>query len=205
MSWLFAKLYDSVIRPSETACLGAWRRELLAPLAGKVLELGAGTGGNVEHYPPAVDWLVLTEPDSEMRALLAERIRDRKHVELLSDPAERLSLPNGSVDAVVSTLVLCSVADPTVALREARRVLAPRGRLVFLEHVAANEGSSRLAWQKRVEPIWKRLAGNCHLTRDTAGAIRAAGFDIEWMRSESVRKALPFVRPSIRGTAVRCD
>lgn len=205
MSRIFSKLYDWFMRPTEQACLAGWRDEVLAPLTGTVLELGAGTGRNLGHYPSSVERLLLAEPDRHMRALLAERVGTRKNVRILRDSAEQLSVPDGSVDAVVSTLVLCSVEDPARALGEVRRVLAPGGRLAFIEHVAAKEGSSRLVWQTRLEPLWKRVAGNCHLTRDTAEAIRRGGFEIEWMRAESVRKAMPIVRPSIRGIAVRVD
>jgi ubiquinone/menaquinone biosynthesis C-methylase UbiE len=205
MSWLFAKLYDRIMQPSELACLGAWREELLGSLFGTVLELGAGTGRNLDHYPPSVERLILAEPDREMRAILSERARaeNRGRVDVIEDAAERLSLADGSIDAVVSTLVLCSVADPLRALGEVRRVLVPGGRFAFIEHVRAVDGSRRLVWQKRVEPVWKRVAGNCHLTRDTAETIRTAGFTIEWLRRESVRKAMPLARPSIRGIARR--
>jgi ubiquinone/menaquinone biosynthesis C-methylase UbiE len=106
---------------------------------------------------------------------------------------------------VVSSLVLCSVQDPQAALAQIRRVLKPGGRLVFLEHVAADGKPNRLKWQRRIEPVWKHLMGNCHLTRRTEAAIEAAGFRIERIQRESMRKALPVCRPSIRGIARRAD
>jgi ubiquinone/menaquinone biosynthesis C-methylase UbiE len=96
--------------------------------------------------------------------------------------------------------VLCSVKDPAASLAEIRRVLRPGGRYVFLEHVASDD-PTRLRWQKRIEPAWRVLADNCHVTRRTEESIRAAGFAIERITRESVRKALPIVRPSIRGVA----
>jgi hypothetical protein len=83
-----------------------------------------------------------------------------------------------------------------------RRVLRPEGRFVFIEHVAATDRPERLKWQHRLEPIWKRLVGNCHLTRDTESAIKAAGFTMENIKHASMRGAPPFVRPSIRGYAI---
>ncbi len=105
-----------------------------------------------------------------------------------------------SFDVVVSTLVLCSVEDPAVVLRALAAVLRPGGRLAFLEHVASDD-PKRLAWQRRLEPIWKHVAGNCHLCRRTEASIEEAGLRIESIRRESARKALPIVRPTIRGVA----
>jgi ubiquinone/menaquinone biosynthesis C-methylase UbiE len=195
-----AAIYDRWMRGTEEACLGAWRAELLTRLAGDVLEVGAGTGANVRLYPPSVRRLVLAEPDPHMRARLAEKARERAGARVSDATAEALPFPDGSFDAVVATLVLCSVRDPGTALSEMRRVLRDGGRIVFLEHVASDE-PARYAWQRRIEPLWKRVAGNCHLTRRTAEALEAAGFEMESIVHESVRKSLPFVRPSIRGYA----
>ncbi len=204
-----AAIYDSFMRKSELACLRDWRRALLVGLSGDVLEVGAGTGANLALYPEAVRSLTVSEPDAAMRerlsaALAAERVRSpSRAVTVLDAPAERLPLADASMDAVVCTLVLCSVRDPREALGELRRVLRPGGRLHYLEHVAAHDDPERLRWQRRVEPVWRVVAGNCHVTRDTGALIRDAGFDVEDERRESVRKALPWVRPSVRGVAVK--
>jgi ubiquinone/menaquinone biosynthesis C-methylase UbiE len=116
---------------------------------------------------------------------------------------EGLPLPKARFDAVVATLVLCSVPRLDRALADIYRVLKSGGRFVFLEHVAAENRPRRLKWQHRVEPVWKRISGNCHLTRRTEAAIRAAGFTILKIRRESMRKAWPLVRPTIRGIAVK--
>lgn len=204
MSRFQALIYDRFMRQSEEACLRAWRAELLSPLTGDVLEIGAGTGVNLEHYGTNVTRLVMTEPDRHMRRRLVDRVEvGGGGVEVLGAPAHTLPFPDGSFDALVSTLVLCSVADPAAVLAEIRRVLRPGGRLVFIEHVAAEEGSSRQRWQRRLEPVWKLLADGCHVTRRTDLAIARAGLDIETLERESVRKALPIVRPSIRGVARR--
>jgi ubiquinone/menaquinone biosynthesis C-methylase UbiE len=198
-----AAIYDRFMRRTE-AHLVPWRAALLSGLSGRVLELGAGTGVNLPFYPRALERLVLAEPDRHMRARLAARVgRERPGAEVVDASAEALPFDDGAFDAVVSTLVLCSVRDVERALGEARRVLRPGGALVFLEHVAADERPARLRWQRRLEPIWKRVAGNCHLTRRTAEAIAAAGFVLEACERESLREALPFTRPSVRGVARR--
>ncbi|HEX6691633.1 MAG TPA: class I SAM-dependent methyltransferase [Burkholderiales bacterium] len=198
MSWLMAAVYDRFMKVSEQACLGKWRAELLGDLSGEVLEVGAGTGSTLGLYPKAVTRLVLAEPDPHMRRKLLEK---RGTIEVSDAAAERLPFEDASFDAVVCSLVLCSVPDQRAALAEIARVLRPGGRLVFLEHVAADGKPDRLKWQGRIEPVWKHLMGNCHLTRRTEAAIAAAGLQIERIQRESIRKALPIVRPSIRGYA----
>ncbi|GMV13241.1 MAG: methyltransferase domain-containing protein [Myxococcales bacterium] len=204
MSWLLAKIYDPFMRKTEESCLAEWRRSLLSPLSGEVLEIGAGTGVNLAHYGPDVQRLVVAEPDPHMRRSLSRRVAaSSRAVELLDAGADALPADAAAFDYVVSTLVLCSVPDLEAALGEIHRVLRPGGRLVFIEHVAAEDRPERLAWQERLEPLWVRIASGCHLTRRTDRAIEQAGFGIEAIVRQSVRKALPFVRPSIRGVAVR--
>ena len=204
MPRLLAALYDRLMKATERACLQAWRAELLAPLEGAVLEVGAGTGANLAHFPKAVERLVLAEPDPAMRRRLAARVVGRV-VEIVDASVDKLPWPDQTFDAAVCTLVLCSVPHPATALAEIRRVLKPGGRLVFIEHVAAQDNSRRLRWQRRIEPIWMRLMGNCHLTRRTEEAIRTLGFELadSEVRRESLRKAFPLARPSIRGVARR--
>lgn len=204
MSWFMAAIYDRFMSEVETHSFGPWRSELLADVAGDVLEVGAGTGVNLPHYPSQVERLWLSEPDRDMRAKLEQRLRHTQRpfeTELLSASLEQLPLPGESVDVAVCTLVLCSVPSPKQALREMFRVLRRGGRLVFLEHVAAPHNPSVHAWQRRVEPLWKRAAGNCHLTRDTRGEIVEAGFELSGDVRERARKALPIVKSTVRGVA----
>lgn len=205
MGRLTATVYDRLTQGSEVACLQEWRAELLRHLKGDVVEVGAGTGLNLPYYPATVARLILSEPDRHMRTKLLERMRAQHwdRAEVLDAALEGLPLPKGRFDAVVATLVLCSVPRLDRALADIYRVLKPGGRFVFLEHVAAENRPRRLKWQHRVEPVWKRISGNCHLTRRTEGAIRAAGFTILEIRRESMRKAWPLVRPTIRGIAVK--
>lgn len=200
MSLLFASIYDRFMRRTERACLDEWRTALLGPIRGHVLEIGAGTGANLAHYPSSLERLVLTDPDEHMLARLRRRPEAQRGVEIVRASADVLPFPDESFDVVVSTLVLCSVPSVERTLVEVRRVLRRGGTLVFLEHVAADI-PPRLRWQRRVEPLWSRLAGNCHLTRETDRALVAAGFTIESLTRESMRKALPIVRPTVRGTA----
>lgn len=180
----FAAAYDPVLRAAEQAGLAAKRRELLEPLAGHVVELGAGTGANLAHLGPGVERATLLEPTREMAARLRQRVATTPHrttdVEVIEAPAEALPLGDGEADAVVSTLVLCSVDDLSRSLAEARRVLRPDGVLVLLEHVGGT-GAMRHA-QRTVEPVWRVVARGCHLTRDTVAAVAAAGFDTSQVR-----------------------
>jgi len=207
MGWLMAAIYDRLTQSSEEACLQAWRAELLRDLEGEVLEVGTGTGVNVPHYPPTITRLVLSEPDFHMREKLKRKVEAQgwANAEVADASLENLPFQPGSFDAVGATLGLCPVPHLDRALDEIRRVLRPGGRFVFLEHVAAEHRPDRLKWQRRVEPFWKRLSGNCHLTRRTADAIVAADLAIVRIERESMRKAWPLVRPTIRGIAVKAE
>jgi len=202
---LMARFYDRVMKQSEGACLSAWRKELLENVNGHVLEVGAGTGVNLSFYPKAVQRVVMAEPDSHMRAKLADRIISHgvASAQISDGSLESLPFPDGEFDFVTCMLVLCSVPDLNHALREIRRVLVPGGRLVFMEHVAAEDRSNRLKWQRRLEPLWKSVSGNCHFTRKTEQAILDSGFKMEQIQRESMRKSMPLTRPTIRGVAVR--
>jgi ubiquinone/menaquinone biosynthesis C-methylase UbiE len=194
MGRLFAAVYDPCMRRTEEACLRDWRRELLADLRGDILELGAGTGANTAFYDRSAH-VTLTEPDAAMRRRLHARGLDAQDVD-----AAALPFPDASFDAVVATLVLCTVPSPERVLDEVARVLKPGGTYAFLEHVAGT--GRRLVVQKWLEPIWTRVAEGCHLTRDPEPGI-GARFEIVSLTRESMRKALPFVREAVRGLAKR--
>lgn len=198
---VFAWSYDRSLRATEEAGLARMRGELLADAAGQTLEIGAGTGLNLDRYPAGLTDLVLCEPEPPMARRLAERAATYgARVELA--PAEALPAADATVDTVVSTLVLCTVADPERAVAEIRRVLKPGGRLLFLEHVRADDPAAARA-QDRWDPVWKRFGHGCRCNRDTLATLRAGGLDVTVLEHARLPKAPAIVRPLIVGTAIR--
>lgn len=202
---LMARFYDASIAATEQRCLRAWRAALLGDLHGEVLEIGVGTGINLEHYPRAVTALKLCEPEAAMRERLQERLAAHamSTATVLDSAAEALPLGDASVDHAVSTLVLCSVGDLEATLAEIHRVLKPGGTLRYMEHVHADDDPRLARWQHRLEPIWRWCAGNCHLTRETAAAIERAGFHMPAVQRVRMLGAPAVVQPMIKGVAVK--
>ena len=200
---LFAALYDRILSGAERAGLSEKRHRLLSAAEGRTLEVGAGTGLNVEHYPDAVTELVLTEPYGPMAGQLRGRIaRSRPGAEVVEAPVEELPFPDDSFDTVVSTLVLCTAPDPTAALDEVERVLRPGGTVLFLEHVRSVD--QRIArWQDRLHRPWQFLGHGCHCNRDTLATLNASGLDVIAVSHDRMPKAPPIVRPLIVGSAQR--
>ena len=199
----FAAGYDAGLARTEAAGLANRRRALLAHARGTTVELGAGTGANLDHYPPAVDDLLLAEPGPHMRARLLRRLeRLERRVRVLDAPAEALPVADASADTVVSTLVLCTVGDVDATFREVARVLRPGGRLLFLEHVrAADPKAARV--QDLVTPIWRLAADGCHPNRDIAAALERSPLDVEELEHGRLPKVVGPVRPLIWGVARR--
>lgn len=160
------------------------RRELLAGLAGRVLDLGAGDGANFPHFPAAVTEVIAVEPEPYLRERASRKAEQAPvAVRVIDALADRLPLDDGSVDAAVSCLVLCSVPDQAAALRELHRVIRPGGRLCFYEHVLAERrGLARTQRLLERSGVWPFFAGGCHPARNTVAAIGAAGFEIERYR-----------------------
>lgn len=174
----FARAYEWISRWEDEHGGIELRRRLLAPLAGTVIEVGAGNGRNFAHYPPAVTSVVAVEPEARLREQATRRAEAAAApVRVVPGRAERLPGGDGEYDAAVLSLVLCSIADPAAALGEVGRVLRPGGTLRFYEHVRSQRRGAALV-QDVVTPVWSRLGGGCHLNRDTAATIRAAGFEI---------------------------
>lgn len=171
-------MYERISAESERRGTAGHRDRALAGLSGRVIEVGAGNGMNFSHYPGTVDEVVAVEPEGQLRAL-AEKAAALSPVpvRVVAGHATALPMEDASFDAVVASLVLCSVSDVPSALAELRRVLKPTGELRFFEHVRSDK-----PWFAAVEhtltPLWSRVGGGCHLDRDTAAAVRAAGFEI---------------------------
>jgi SAM-dependent methyltransferase len=198
---VFARVYDTAFVFAERRGLRNVRRNLVSRARGRVLELGAGTGLNLPHYPKTVTEVLLTEPDPHMAAKLRKRAGasplDTKVVEA---PAETLPFDDASVDTVVATLVLCTVKDPEQALAEVARVLRPSGAFLFAEHVRA--ASPRAArWQDRLNHPWSWYACGCQCNRDTVSAIEVASFALGELRHDRLRWISPVVRPLVVGSA----
>lgn len=196
---LIAASYDTITAGLEQQALAARREHLLGGLTGQVLDIGAGTGANLPHLR-AASRVVAVEPDPAMRARLTRRTTSiDTTVEVSAAAAEALPFADAQFDAVLFTLVLCTVADPHQALTEAHRVLKPTGTLALIEHV---RGTGRLArWQDRLTPLWRLLFAGDHLNRDTSAAIERAGF--RWTHLENFQPIPSWIpaSPMICGTA----
>ena len=195
----FALTYDRQMRKVEKAGLTAHRRGLLAQASGRVLEIGAGTGANLQHYGPLVESLTVTEPELPMLRRLERRVGvAAPGTTVLRAPAEDLPFDDCSFDAVVSTLVLCGVDDQPRALREIRRVLRPGGRLLFFEHVRSTD--PKVA-RKQDRMNWlNRLVVHCDCNRPTLDTIHDTGFSVA-VEDTVLPKTPAFVSPAIVGTA----
>lgn len=180
------------------------RRRLVAGLSGVVCEVGAGAGSNFALYGREVSRVVAVEPDATLLAAARDAARGTV-AEVSEGVAEALPLRDGEADAIVFSLVLCSVPDQAAALAEARRVLRPGGELRFYEHVIPRRGAKRLgAIALDRSGLWPALAGGCHPARDTEAAIAEAGFDLgEHERFPFSASALTPAVPFVLGTATR--
>ncbi|HYH54384.1 MAG TPA: class I SAM-dependent methyltransferase [Solirubrobacterales bacterium] len=197
----FSALYDRCFKASEEAGLREMRRDLVAGAQGSVLELGAGTGLNLDLYPESLTGLTLTEPDPHMIKQLRKRVAEEgRAVEVIEAPAESLPFADDSFDTVALTLVLCTVPDPAAALQEIKRVLKPDGRFLFLEHVRSPD-PSLAKWQDRLEKPWRFLGDGCHCNRDTVATISAAGFELGDVERPEFPKVIPIVKPMAKGSA----
>jgi|SRR5437764_3300608 len=177
------------------------RDELLANLKGRVIEVGAGTGANFPHYPPTVDEVVAVEPEPYLRERAKQAAESAPvKVRVVAGDADDLPVGDGEFDAGVASLVLCSVPDQDHALAELHRVIKQVGALHFYEHVAASGPKGRV--HRRVDPIYTRVSGGCHLTRDTTAVIERSGFDIQHSRRFPFPPGL-FALPHVIGVARR--
>jgi ubiquinone/menaquinone biosynthesis C-methylase UbiE len=197
---LFAFTYDRQLARTEAAGLRELRQRLLASATGRVLEIGAGTGANLQFYGDGIDELVLTEPEPSMLRRLERRVAERSvPMTVVRAPAEDLPFDDDTFAVVVSTLVLCGVDDQPRALRQLRRVLRPGGQLLFIEHVRSDDPQLARR-QDRMNPL-NRFVVCCDCNRPTLKSIQAAGFAIAEIEHLAFPKAPSFVRPLIVGRA----
>ncbi|MGH9098322.1 MAG: class I SAM-dependent methyltransferase [Acidimicrobiales bacterium] len=204
---LFACWYPVVAGLSERAGQDETRRRLVGQASGRTLEIGAGNGYNLAHYPASVTELVVTDPSAPMLSHLERRLEEAPPPvgtwALVGASGEDLPFPAASLDTVVATFVHCTIPGPAAALAQIARVLRPGGRYLFLEHVRAPQGSALGAFQDLVERPHRYAAGGCHPNRRTDALIRASALRVETLVHGSQPRSLPSVRPTIIGTAIR--
>jgi ubiquinone/menaquinone biosynthesis C-methylase UbiE len=204
---LGALFYDRfVMRSSQEAGLADARRDALSGARGEVLEIGAGTGLNLEAYPrEGITRLVLTEPHEPMRRQIEAKLASAPApAEIVAASAERLPFGDACFDTVCGTLVLCETGDPAAVLDEIARVLKPGGRFLFLEHVRSPDPQLARR-QDRWAPVWRFVAGGCNCNRDTLATVAASGLDVERHSLGRFPKAPKLVSPLLSGVAVRGD
>ena len=202
----FARMYERVSPGMEAEGMAPLRDELLADLAGHVMEVGAGNGMNFSHYPPEVASVLAVEPEPHLRGL-AERAAHHARVPItvVAGRAEALPTDDASADAGVVSLMLCALDDQDVALQDMYRVIKPGGPLRFLEHVAADSRSLHLVQRLADATVWPMLTGGCRTARDPLSALQRAGFDIETsrrLRFPASRLPVP-ASPHVLGVARR--
>ena len=195
---LFAYMMNSAPETEEEK---SHKKTLIGSLHGDVLEIGPGTGPNLEYYAKDVRWTGIEPNPAMMPYAQQEAQRLGMTIQLREGRAEQLDAADNSLDAVVSTLVLCSVTDPQKVLQEIRRVLKPGGRFVFIEHVAAPANTGRRFRQKLIKPLWKPLADGCHPDRETWATIEQAGFSD--VHIDHFQLKVPVIGPHIAGYAVK--
>ncbi|PVE11503.1 class I SAM-dependent methyltransferase [Streptomyces scopuliridis] len=200
---LFARIYPRINAFAEAHGSIDHRRELLAGVRGRVIEIGAGTGANFRHYPSEVEQVVAVEPEPRLRAL-AERAAAEVTlpVDVVDGRAEHLPAADHHFDVAIMSLVLCTIADVSAALDEVLRVVKPTGELRFYEHVRSPR-LRQFRVQRTVNPLWRLAGGGCNLTRDTEQAITGAGFTVKDIRRFDflINGRAGLASPSIIGTA----
>lgn len=172
-------------------------------LSGTVLEIGPGTGANLDYYPAGIRWIGV-EPNPAMQPYLRDKAKQLGlKTAMRIGSAEQLAVPDGSIDAVVCTLVLCSVDSPPMSLREVQRVLKPGGRFLFIEHVAAPQGSTTRTIQNLLNPLWQVIADGCHPNRETWRDLEQAGFTSLTYEEFTLSEGMAALMPIIAGVAVK--
>ncbi|MGI9604207.1 MAG: class I SAM-dependent methyltransferase [Acidimicrobiales bacterium] len=193
MGWYKERVIPRVInRCCAAPEISAWRRRAMEGIGGVVVEPGFGSGLNVPHYPPEVTHVYAIDPSTFGRELAADRVADSPvEIEFVGLTGEVIPLDDDSCDAGLLTFTLCTIPDSAAALAELRRVIRPGGTLHFAEHGRSPDENVH-TWQRRIEPVQKRLADGCHLTRPIPDLITDAGFEMEWTDAEYIRGPKPW-------------
>jgi ubiquinone/menaquinone biosynthesis C-methylase UbiE len=202
-------LYDKYILPHFLNCACGskpikYQREKVVPMAeGLVLEVGIGSGLNIPYYDAAkVDKILGLDPSEELNCMALKVAEDKGiPVEFILSGAEAMPLPDNHVDTVLVTFTMCTIPEVAAANKEMLRVLKPGGKMIFCEHGLAPD-TNVSKWQSRIDPIWGKIAGGCHLNRDIPGLITAAGFEIEAMEQMYLPSTPKFAGYNYWGTAV---
>lgn len=202
----FARGWAAAMGRLQPSAMKRERERLLTGLHGTVVEVGVGNGANFAYYPPAVERVIALEPEPYLCGV-AERAAGEvaTPIEVVGNVAEHIPLGDGEADAVVYSLVLCSVPNQAAALAEAWRVLRPGGELRYYEHVAEPRGTLGRRWQELLDRsgIWARMGGGCRVARETGEAILAAGFIVERERVQQFGPPGTPVRRHLAGVARR--
>jgi SAM-dependent methyltransferase len=200
--YVFAGMYDRFLDKSEKAGLSEKRKQMLAPARGRTLELGAGTGLNLPHYPDTVSELIITEPYPHMVTKLHEKVRHfKQRVQLVVATAEELPFEDHSIDTVAAAMILCTVRNPDVVLKEISRVLKPDGQYIFLEHVRNPDPKIALV-QDLVQPGWFLFGNECHCNRPTVETLQnCPSLVVEDLKWDKIPSASKFIEAMVIGRA----
>jgi ubiquinone/menaquinone biosynthesis C-methylase UbiE len=187
-NWLFPRLLDCVMQQKQML---PFRQRIGLAASGRVLDVGIGSGLNLPFYAGPIDRVIGVDPSPELLRFAEKRASQTPvPIELLRGAGEALPIDDGSIDTAVVTFTLCTVSNPAATLGEVRRVLKPSGRLLFAEHGRAPEASVA-RWQDRITPVWKHVAGGCHLNRKPDDLIRSAGFAVEALEAGYLKGPRP--------------
>ncbi len=202
----FARGWAAAMGRLQPQAMKRERERLLAGLQGTVVEVGVGNGANFAYYPSAVERVIALEPEPYLRGVAQRAAAGAAvSIEVVDSVAERIPLADGEADAVVYSLVLCSVPDQAAALAEAWRVLRPGGELRYYEHIAEPRGTASRSWQELLDRsgLWARMGGGCRVARETGEAILEAGFVVERERVQRFGPPGTPVRRHLAGLARR--
>ncbi len=186
--WILPRLIDVAMRNKEAT---RYRSRIVPQARGSVLEIGVGSGLNLPFYGARVEQLYALDPSEELLTMARKKARGMVlPIKFITHSGEAIPLDTGSVDTVVTTWTLCTIPDPVQALKEMRRVLKPDGIMLFAEHGLAPEANVR-GWQRRLNPLWRRIAGGCNLDRKIDQLMQTAGFQITAIKTDYAKGPRP--------------